>query len=135
MCYICISKTKTHRSNKSFIFWWLSSKVLSYESDFVDSSLPTFSLSFTRSNDFEHFCFCHRLHLLNRYCPFAGFLLSFLLYHVCQNFGIFLLLSIHEISRHSAFLDILRFAFGIFLLVLFDSFFHLNLLFESFLVK
>jgi hypothetical protein len=55
--------------------------------------------------------------------------------HIGKDFGIFLLLSVHEISRDSTFLNVLDSAFGVFLFVLFDGFFHLNLLFESFFVE
>jgi len=117
------------------VFWGFSSEVLSNESNFIYSSFPTFSLSFTRTNNLKHFSFGHWLYFFKRYAPFSGFLLSFLFYHICQYFRIFLLLSVHKISRHCAFLHILNSTFCIFLLMLFDSFFHLNFFFESRFIK
>ncbi len=135
MSDICFLKTKTHWSYKSFIFWWFTSKVLTHKCNFINSSFPTFSLSFTWSDNFKHFSLSHRFYFLYGYGPFTCFLFSFLLNHVGENFRIFLLLSVHKISRYSTFLYIFDSAFRIFLLMLFDSFFHLNFLFESFFVK
>ena len=128
-------ETKTHGTNESLEFWWFTGEVLAHECDFVDSSLPAFSLSLTWPDNFEHFGFCHGLYFLNWYGPFTCLFFTFLLDHVCKNFGVFLLFSVHEICRYGSFFNVLNSAFGIFLFVFLDGFFHLNLLFESFLVE
>ena len=132
---ISLLETKTHWADESLEFWWFTSEVLSNECDFVDSSLPTFSFSLTGSDDLEHFSLSHGLNFLNGYGPFAGLFFTFLLDHVGKDFGVLLLLSIHEIGRDGTFLNIFDSAFGIFFFVLLDGFFHLNFLFESFLVE
>ena len=135
MGYICIFESKTHWSNEPFVFWRFSSEILPYKTDFIYSSFPAFSLPFPWSYHFKHLSFCHRLDLFHRNWPFACFFFPFLLDHVGQNFGIFLLLSIHQICRDGSILDVLDFAFGIFLFMGFDSFFHLNFFFKPFSVE
>lgn len=135
MSYVCLLETQTHWSDESFVFWWLSCEVLSYEGDFVDSSLPTFSFPLSWPDDFEHFSFGHWLNFLNRDWPLAGLFFSLLLDHIGKNFRVLLLFSIHEIGRYGSFLNILNSGLGVLFFMLFDGFFHLNFLFKSFLVK
>jgi len=135
MSNICIFKSKSHRSDKSLMFWRLSGKILSHKANFVDSSFPTFSLSFSRSDNLKHFSLSHWLYFFNRYIPFSCFLFAFLFHHVSQDFWVSLLLSVHKIGWDCALFDILNSAFCILLFVLFDSLFHLYFLFESFLIE
>ncbi len=135
MSHVCVLESQTHWTDETFVFWWFTGEVLTDEGDFVDSSLPTFSLSLTWSDDLEHFGFSHGLDLFNRYWPFACLFFTFLLDHVGEDFTIFLLFSIHQISRHGAFFYILNSRLWVFLFMLLDSFFHLNFLFKSFFVK
>ena len=111
------------------------SEILAYKTNFVDPSLPTFSLSFSWPNYFKHFSLSHRLDFFDWDIPFSSFFLSFLLDHVGEDFWIFLLLSIHEISWNCTILNWLFRCLCIFLLMGFDSFFHLNFLSEALLVK
>ena len=135
MSNICVFETKTHRSNKSFVFRRLSGKVFSHKTNFIDSTLPTFFLSFSWSNHIEHFSFSHRLDFFDRYWPLSSLFFSLLFDHVSEYFGVPLLLSVHEISRHCSFLDVLYSAFGVLLFMFFDGLFHLNFLFEPFFVE
>lgn len=128
-------KSQTHGSDKSFMLWRFTSEVFSHEADFIDSTLPTFALSLSGPNNFEHFGFCHRLYFLYRHIPFSSLFLALLFYHVGQNLRVLLLLPIHQIGRDSPILDWLCFTLRIFLFVLFDSFLHLNFFLESFFVK
>lgn len=117
------------------MFWWLSSKVLSYKTDFINSSFPTFPFSFSRTNHFKHLSFCHRFYFINRYIPFSSLLFTLLLHHIGEYFWVSLLLSIHQICGDSTFFYRLCFAFCILFFMLFNSFFHLNFLFKAFFVK
>lgn len=135
MSHICIFKSQTHRSNKSLMFGRLSRKILSYKTNFIDSSLPAFSLSFTRSNHLKHFSFCHWFNLLDRYIPFSCFFFTFLLDHIGQNLWVSLLLPIHQICGYCAFLYVLDSTLGILLFVFFDSFFHLYFLFKPLFIE
>ena len=135
MGYVGLFKTKAHWADESLVFWWFTSKVFSYESDFVDSSLPAFSLSLTRSNNLKHFSLSHRLNFLNRHGPLTGLLFSLLLDHVGKDFWVLLLLSVHEIGRYSTLLYIFNSALGVLFFMLLDGFFHLDFLLESFLVE
>lgn len=135
MSYIGFLETQTHWTDESFEFWWFTGEVLAYESNFVDSSFPTFSLSFTGPDDLEHFGLGHWLNFLNRDSPLAGLFFTFLFDHVGEYFGVFLLLPVHEISWDGSFLNVFDSAFGVFLFVLLDGFLHLNFLFESFFVE
>lgn len=135
MNHICIFESQTHRSYKSLMFGRLSRKILSDKTHFIDPPLPAFSLPFSRSNNLKHFSFCHRFNLLHRYIPFSRFFITFLLYHICQNFWVSLLLPIHQICRYCAFLYILDSALSILLFVFFDGFFHLYFLFKPLLIE
>jgi hypothetical protein len=117
------------------VFWRFSSKILSNKTYFVDSSFPTFALSFSRSNNFEHLCLCHWLDFLYRDWPLSRFLLSLLLDHIRQYFWVSLLLSIHEICWDCSILNILNSAFCVLFLMLFNRLLHLNLFFKSFLIE
>lgn len=128
-------KTQAHGTDKSFEFWGFTGKVFAHKCDFVDSSLPTFSLSFTRPDNLEHFCLSHGFNFFNGYGPLTGLFFTFLFDHIGENFGVFLLFSIHEIGRYGSFLYVFDSTFGIFLFMFLDGFFHLNFLFESFLVE
>jgi hypothetical protein len=135
MSDVRLLETQTHWSDESFVFWRLSCEVLSYESDFIDSSLPAFSFSFSGPDDLEHFSFGHWLNFFNRDRPLSGFFFSLLLDHIGENFGVLLLFSIHEIGRYGSFLNILDSGLGVLFFMLLDGFFHLDFLFKSFLVK
>ena len=135
MGYICILKSKTHRSDESLVLWRLTSKILTHETYFVDPPLPTFLLSLTRTNNFKHLGLSHWLYLFDGYRPFPSFFFSFLFHHIGQHLRIPLLFSIHKICRYCTFLNIFNSAFGIFLFMLFDSFFHLYFLFKPLFVK
>ena len=135
MGYVGLFKAQTHWADESLVFWWFACEVFSYEGDFVDSSLPAFSLSFTRSNNLKHFSLSHGLNLLNGHSPLSGFFFSLLLDHVGEDFGVLLLLSVHEIGRYGSFLYIFNSALGVLFLMLLDGFFHLDFLLESLLVE
>jgi hypothetical protein len=64
VCHISILETETHRANESFVLWRFTSEVFSDEADLVDSTFPTFSLSFSRADNFEHLGLTHGLNLL-----------------------------------------------------------------------
>lgn len=132
---ICLFKSKSHGSNESLMFWGFSCKILSNKTYFIDSSFPTFSLSFTRSNNFKHFSFSHRLDFLDGNIPFTSFFFSLLFDHICENFRIFLLLSIHQICWYSTILNGLLLCFSIFLLMGLYCFLHLYFLCEPLLIK
>ena len=117
------------------MFWWFSCKVLTDESYFVYSSFPTFSLSFSWSYNFKHFCLSHWFYLFDRDWPFTCFFLSFLFNHVSQNFRISLLLSVHQIGGNCTFFNVLYSTLCIFLLMFFYCFLHLYFLFESLFIK
>ena len=135
MSYICIFESQSHRSYKSFMFWRLSSKILPYKTNFVNSSLPALSLSLSGSNNFKHFRLSHWFDFLYRYIPLSCFFFTFLFDHIGEYLRISLLLSIHKISRYCSLFNFLYSAFCVLLLVLFDSFFHLYFLFKSLFVK
>lgn len=132
---ICLFKTKAHWSNESFMFWWFTSEVLADKTYLVNSSFPTFALSFSWANNFEHFCFTHWFYFFDWYIPFTCFFFTLLFDHICEDLWIFLLLSVHKISWNSSIFNWFSFSFSILLFVLFNSFLHLNFLFESFFVK
>ncbi len=135
MSNIGLLETQTHGTDESLEFWRFTGKVLAHKCNFVDSSLPAFSLSFSRPDHFKHFGLGHGLYFLNWYGPFTGFFLTLLLNHIGEYFRVFLLLPVHQICGYGAFFNILNSAFGIFLFVFLDGFFHLNLLLKSFLVE
>lgn len=135
MGHVGLFEPQTHRTNKSFVFWGLSCEVLSHKADFVDSSLPAFSFSLSRSDDLKHLGLSHRFNFFDRHRPFASFFLSLLFDHVSQHFRVPLLVPIHQIGRHCSILNVLNATFRIFLLMLFYRLFHLYLLFEPFLVE
>ena len=132
---ICIFEPETHWPDEPFMFWRLSREILSNKTNFVYSSFPAFSLPFSWPYNLEHLSFCHRFDLFNRNRPFPCFFFPFLLDHVGQNLGIFLLLSIHQICGDGSILNVLDFAFCIFLLVSFNGFFHLNFFFKPFSIE
>lgn len=135
MSYVGLFKSQTHRPNESLVLWRLSCEILTHEANFVNSSLPAFFLSLTRTDNLKHLSLSHGFNFLNRHCPLSCFLLSFLFNHVGENFRISLLLSIHQISWHCSFLNILSFAFRVLLLMFFDRFLHLYLFFEPLLIE
>lgn len=135
MSDVGIFESETHGSNEAFMFWWFTSKVLSNKADLVNSTLPTFALSLSRTNDLKHLGFSHRLDLLHRHRPLACLLFTLLLDHIGEDFGVALLFSVHEISRDCSFLNILHSALGVLFLVLLDGFLHLDLLLEAFLIE
>lgn len=135
MSHIRFFKSKTHRSDKSFMFWGFTGKVLTHKTHFINSSFPAFTLSFSRADHFKHFSFCHWLDFIDRNIPFACFLFTFLFDHVCEDLWISLLLSIHKICWDCAIFYRFCFAFCIFLFMLLDGFFHLNFLFEALFIK
>jgi len=117
------------------MFWWLSSEVFSNKTNFVDSSFPTFSFSFSRSNHLKHLSLSHWFNLFHWHVPLSCFFFTFLFDHVCQHFRVFLLLPVHKISWNCAFFNVLHTAFSILFLMFFDGFLHLYLLFEPFFVE
>ena len=135
MSHICVFKPQTHWPYKSLMFWRLSCKILSHKTNFIDSSLPAFSLSFSRSDYLKHFSFCHRFNLLDRYIPFSCFFFTFLLDHIGQNFWVSLLLPIHQICWYCTFLYVLDSTLGILLFVFFDSLFHLYFFFKPLFIE
>jgi len=132
---VAIFKSQAHRSDESLVFWRLSSKILPDKTNLVYSSFPTFSLSFTRSDDLKHFCFSHWLNFFNWNWPLTSLLLSFLFHHIRQYFRISLLLPVHQISRYSTFLNILDSALSILFLVFFDCLFDLYFLLKSLFIE
>ena len=128
-------ESKTHWSNESLVFWRFTSEILSHKTHFVDSSLPAFSLSFSWTNNFEHFCLSHWLYFFDWHIPFSCFLFALLFHHIRQDFWVLLLFSIHQICRDSTIFNGLGLAFGIFLFVGLYGLLHLYFLLESFFVK
>ena len=117
------------------MFWGFTGEIFAYKANFVDSSLPAFAFSFTRSNNFEHFCLGHWLDFFDRDIPFASLFFTFLFDHVGQDFRVLLLLSVHQIGGDSAILDGFCFTLGILFLVSLDGLLHLYFLLESLFVK
>lgn len=117
------------------MFWRFPCEILANKADFVNPSFPAFSFSLSRSDHIKHFCLCHRFYLFDRHIPLTSFFFTFLFDHIRQYFGVSLLLSIHEISGHCSFLNVLYSAFGILFFVLFDRLFHLYLLFKPLSVE
>lgn len=135
MSYIGLFKSKTHWSDKSFMLWGFTGKVLTHKTHFINSSFPTFTLSFSRTDHFKHFCLCHWFDFIDGNIPFTCFFFTLLFDHVCQDLWVSLLLSIHQICWNCTIFYWLCFAFRIFLLMLLDSFFHLYFLFEALFIK
>jgi hypothetical protein len=117
------------------MFWWFSCKILTNKTYFIYSSFPTFSFSFSWTNYLKHLCLGHRFYFINWYTPFTSFLFSFLFYHICQYFWIFLLFSIHQICRNCTLFNWFHFPFSIFLLIFLNRFFHLYFLFKAILIE
>lgn len=135
MSDVSVSESKTHGSDEAFVFWWFTGEVLSHEADLVDSALPAFPLSLSRTDDLEHLGLGHWFHFLHWNRPLASFFLTFLLDHIGEDFGVALLFSVHEVSRDCSFLDVFHSALGVFFFVFFDGFLHLYLLLEAFLIE
>jgi hypothetical protein len=135
VCDVRILEAQTHRTDETLVFWRFTSKVFPHKAYFINSAFPTFALAFARSNNLEHLSLSHRLDLFNGDCPLSSFLFAFLLHHICEDFRVSLLLSIHQISWDCSILDVLRATLSIFFLMLLDGLLHLDLLFEAHLIE
>merc|ERR1711892_630359 len=135
MGHMSLLHPKPHGSDKPLKLWWFPGEIVPNKSHLSHHPLPTLPSALSRFQYFKHFSLRLSPDSRNGHLPLSCFFLPLLLYHVGDDFGLGLLLPVHQVGWDSTSIcrSLCR-LFCLLLLMCLDSLLHLHLLIEPLLV-